>query len=75
MSVLNAARVVLSDAPEPLSAEVIYHHMVERGLWSNPHEHPDATVAAAISSDIGRCPGASDFRTASGRTFAIRPRD
>ena len=61
MSVLTAARVVLADAPAPLTADAIYDRMVERGLWRNPHAHPEAVVEAAIASDIGRRAGASDF--------------
>jgi hypothetical protein len=72
MSVLSAARIVLDEAAEPLSADAIYERMVERGLWRNPHEHPEATVAAAIFSEIGRHAGQSDFCTASGRAFATR---
>jgi hypothetical protein len=74
MSVLSAARIVLDDSPEPLCAEAIYRRMVERGLWSNPHEHPEATVAAAISSEIGRYAGESHFRQTSDRAFASRTR-
>jgi HB1/ASXL restriction endonuclease-like protein with HTH domain len=74
MSVLSAARIVLDDSPEPLCAEAIYRRMVERGLWSNPHEHPEATVAAAISSEIGRHAGESRFRQTSDRAFATRER-
>jgi hypothetical protein len=48
--------------------------MVERDLWRNPHEHPEATVAAAIASEIGRHAGHSDFCTASGRAFTVRRR-
>jgi hypothetical protein len=72
MSVLSAARIVLDEAPEPLSADAIYERMVARGLWRNPHEHPEATVAAAISSEIGRHAGYSEFRAAPGRAFTIR---
>jgi HB1, ASXL, restriction endonuclease HTH domain len=74
MSVLSAARIVLEDSPEPLCAQSIYRRMVERGLWSNPHEHPEATVAAAISSEIGRHAGESQFRQTSDHAFASRGR-
>ena len=67
MSVLTAARVVLADAPAPLTPDAIYDRMVELGLWRNPHARPEAVVAAAIASDIGRRGGASDFlRTGNG---------
>jgi hypothetical protein len=49
--------------------------MVERDLWRNPHEHPEATVAAAIASEIGRHASHSDFCTASGRAFTVRRRE
>lgn len=75
MSVLTAARIVLDDAPEPLAADAIYRRMVDRGLWRNPHEHPEATVAAAISSDIGRHADGSDFCAGSERGFTIRRGD
>jgi hypothetical protein len=75
MSVLTAARIVLDDSHEPLHAEAIYRRMVERGLWSNPHERPEATVAAAISSDIGRRLGQSHFRKTSDCAFASRARN
>jgi hypothetical protein len=47
--------------------------MSERGLWRNPHAHPEATVAAAISSEIGRRGGASQFRMTTDGRFASRP--
>jgi hypothetical protein len=75
MSVLTAARIVLDEASEPLSAGAIYQRMVDRGLWRNPHQHPEATVAAAISSDIGRRAGSSDFRIEPDRVFTIRRGD
>jgi hypothetical protein len=75
MSVLSAARIVLDEASEPLSADTIYERMTERGLWRNPHEHPEATVAAAISSEIGRHAGGSDFRMVSHRAVAIQRGD
>lgn len=74
MSVLTAARIVLDESPGPLSADAIYRQMVERGLWCNPHEHPEATVAAAISSDIGKHAAHSRFRRIGAREFAIRSR-
>lgn len=74
MSGLSAARIVLEDSPEPLCAEAIYRRMAERGLWSNPHKHPESTVAAAISSEIGRHGAGSQFLQASDRAFAIRAR-
>lgn len=74
VSVLTAARIVLDESPGPLSADAIYRQMVERGLWRNPHEHPEATVAAAISSDIGRHAGHSRFRRVGAREFASRSR-
>ncbi len=70
MSVLTAARTVLADAPQPLTAEAIYELMVEQGLWRNPHDHPSAVVAAAIASDIGRHGAASDFSAAGTDAFA-----
>jgi hypothetical protein len=69
MSVLTAARTVLDDASEPVSADAIYRRMVERGLWRNPHLHPEATVAAAIESEIGKLGAASRFRIADQRKF------
>ena len=75
MSVLTAARIVLDDSHEPLHAEAIYRRMVERGLWSNPHERPEATVAAVISSDIGRHRSQSHFRQISDSVFASRTRN
>jgi HB1/ASXL restriction endonuclease-like protein with HTH domain len=72
MSVLTAARAVLDDAREPLAPDEIYLEMVDRGLWRNPHEHPGATVAAAIRSDIGRRSGDSAFVSAGPRAFASR---
>jgi hypothetical protein len=72
MSVLTAARAVLDDAREPLAPEEIYVEMVDRGLWRNPHEHPEATVAAAIRSDIGRRSRDSAFVSAGPRAFATR---
>ena len=74
MSVLTAARIVLDDSPEPLHTDAIYRRMVERGLWSNHHERPEATVAAAILSEIGRHPGESPFRETPDRAFASRSR-
>ena len=75
MSVLTAARNVLDEAEEPLSADAIYRRMAERGLWRNPHQHPEATVAAAICSDIGRHAGESAFRIGSEHTFTVRGRE
>lgn len=74
MSVLTAARIVLDEAAEPLPADAIYRRMVERGLWRNPHQHPEATVAAAISSEIGRRGDCSAFRAVPERAFTIRGR-
>jgi hypothetical protein len=75
MSVLTAARIVLDEAEEPLSADAIYRQMAERGLWCNPHQHPEATVAAAICSEIGRHGGKSDFHMGSDRAFTISSRE
>lgn len=69
MSVLTAARVVLADAPQPLTADAIYARMSDQGLWRNHHARPEAVVAAAIASDIGRRGDASEFRR-SGKGFA-----
>lgn len=70
MSVLTAARGVLAHEPQPLPADAIYREMAQRGLWRNPHAHPEAVVAAAIASDIGRRGRDSDFRTDDGGRFA-----
>lgn len=70
MSVLTAARVVLADAQQPLTADAIYERMVDQGLWRNPHARPDAVVAAAIAADIGRRGSASEFRRSAKGCFA-----
>lgn len=70
MSVLTAARVVLADAPQPLTAGAIYNRMSAQGLWRNPHRRPEAVVAAAIACDIGRRGGASEFRRSGSGRFA-----
>ena len=70
MSVLSAARVVLADAPEPLTAHALYERMSDQGLWRNPHPRPDAVVAAAIASDIGRRGASSDFHRSGNGRFA-----
>jgi hypothetical protein len=70
MSVLTAARIVLADAPKPLTADAIYASMSGQGLWRNPHARPEAVVAAAIASDIGRRGRASDFRRSGKDSFA-----
>ena len=72
MSVLTAARTILDEAQEPLPAEAIYRQMAERGLWCNPHDHPETTVAQAIASEIGKHGRDAVFRRVGSRAFALR---
>jgi len=70
--VLNAVRIVLEEANEPLHSREITQRILARGLWRTEGKTPDETVSAQLSVDIINHAQASLFQRTGKGIFALR---
>lgn len=62
LSALNAAALVLTDAPAPMRCGELITAMDDRGLWTSPNgKTPQATLNSALIREIHRKGGQSRF--------------
>src|SRR6266702_1961981 len=69
--VLNAVRIVLEEANEPLHSREITQRILARGLWRTEGKTPDETVSAQLSVDIINHAQASLFQRTGKGIFAL----
>ena len=71
LSALDAALLVLDQAPEPLNAQQLIAAMSEQGLWTSPGgKTPHLTLSSAIQREINTKGDASRFRKTEPGKFA-----
>lgn len=71
MSVRSAAIEVLQEAGTPLHAKEITSRIIEKGLWKTDGKTPDATVGAALYTDIKKYSDASAFVLVAPQVFGL----
>lgn len=67
----DALATVLAEAGEPLHSKELTRRVVEGGLWEPGGPTPEATVAAALYSDIKKHGAASRFVRTAANTFGL----
>jgi len=72
-SSLNAARIILEQAAEPLHYGEIAKRILAQGLWHTTGKTPDETVNARLAVDIKRNGTASLFIRPSPGHYALNP--
>jgi hypothetical protein len=73
MSLKDAAVEVLRQAKQPLSAKELVAAAIEKGLWTpGEGKTPEATLAAAIYTEINKKGSAARFQKAEAGKFALR---
>ena len=73
MSLKDAAVEVLRQANQPLSAKELVAAAIEKGLWTpGEGKTPEATLAAAIYTEINKKGSAARFQKAEAGKFALR---
>ncbi|HTU16938.1 MAG TPA: winged helix-turn-helix domain-containing protein [Gemmataceae bacterium] len=73
MSALDAAAKVLAEEGRPMTAKELIEAMAAKGYWTSPGGRtPEATLAAAIGSEINKKGSASRFAKPAPGKFALR---
>jgi hypothetical protein len=73
MSALDAAVKVLAEEGKPMNAKELIEAMAARGYWNSPGgKTPDATLSAAIGTEIRKKGAQSRFTKPSPGKFALR---
>lgn len=65
-NIIEGARIILSESSEPLSAAQISEQLLSRKLWQTNGKTPEATVGAALYTDIKKY-GTSSFFVKAGK--------
>ena len=73
MSVLQAARMILEQAAEPLHYGELTKRILAQGLWHTAGKTPDETVNARLAVDIKSKGAASFFIRPSPGHYALNP--
>lgn len=73
MSALDAAAKALAEEGRPMSAKELIEAMAIKGYWTSPGgKTPEATLSAAIGSEINKKGDASRFAKPAPGKFALR---
>jgi hypothetical protein len=73
MSALDAAAKVLAEEGKPMSAKELIEAMAAKGYWTSPGgKTPEATLSAALGSEINQKGDASRFSKPAPGKFALR---
>ena len=73
MSALDAAAKVLAEEGRPMSAKELIDAMAARGYWTSPGgKTPEATLSAALGSEINKKGQASRFARPEPGKFTLR---
>ena len=73
MSALDAAAKVLAEEGQPMTAKELIEAMAAKGYWTSPGgKTPDATLSAALGSEINKKGGASRFAKPAPGKFTLR---
>ena len=73
MSALDAAATVLAEEGRPMTAKELIEAMAAKGYWTSPGgKTPDATLSAALGSEINKKGGASRFAKPAPGKFTLR---
>lgn len=73
MSALDAAAKVLAEEGRPMTAKELIEAMATKGYWTSPGgKTPDATLSAALGTEINKKGDASRFAKPAPGKFALR---
>lgn len=72
-SALEAAKLVLEQAREPLRFEEITRRILDQGLWQTTGKTPAATLSALLSQSVKRLGTASPFVHTNPGCYALNP--
>jgi len=73
MSALDAAAKVLAEEGRPMTAKELIEAMTAKGYWTSPGgKTPEATLSAALGSEINKKGNASRFAKAAPGKFTLR---
>lgn len=72
MNSIEAAIRILQSAGTSLHVNEITERMIKNGLWSSKGKTPEATVGAAIYTDIKKNGASSCFKKVASQTFTLR---
>jgi hypothetical protein len=73
MSALDAAAKVLAEEGRPMTAKELIEAMAAKGYWTSPGgKTPEATLSAALGTEINKKGDASRFAKPAPGKFALR---